>query len=141
MSQQRFDLIRRVNEARDRGDVDAMLEAMADDVVVDASRRVLDPFVAEGHEGFRRFIAVLDEAWANQRLEPEEMIEAGNDVVVAVRLISTGLRSGMVVTARAAWVVTFRGDKIARVCVYQTRAESLEAVGLRDQTDSRRRAS
>jgi ketosteroid isomerase-like protein len=132
MSQERFDLIRRVGEARERGDVDAMLEVMAEDVVVDASRRVLDPFVAEGHEGFRRFITVLDEAWANQRLEPEEFIEAGDDVVVPLRLVSTGRGSGVVVNARAAWVVTFRDDKIAGLCVYQTRAEALEAVGLSD---------
>ena len=111
-----------------------MLEGMAEDVVVDASRRVLDPFVAEGHEGFKRFVAVLDEAWAHQRLEPEEFIEAGDDVVVPVRLVSTGRGSGVVVNARAAWVVTFRRDKIARLCVYQTRAEALEAVGLQDQT-------
>ena len=137
MSQERFDLIHRLNEARDRGDVDSMLEALTEDVVVDASRRVLDPFVAEGHAGFRRFIAVLDEAWVNQRLEPEEFIEAGDDVVVVpVRLVSTGRGSGVVVNARAAWAVTFRDDKIARLCVYQTRAEALEAVGLPAQADS-----
>jgi ketosteroid isomerase-like protein len=136
MSDQRFELIRRALEARDEGDVDAMLESMTDDVVVDASRRVLDPVVAEGHDGFRRFIAFLDEAWANQRIEPEEFIDAGDDVVVPVRLTSRGRGSGVIVNARAAWVVTFRGDKVARLSVYQTRAEALQAVGLSDRTGS-----
>jgi ketosteroid isomerase-like protein len=130
MSQERFEVMRRVIEAQARGDIDAMLANMTDDVVVDASRRILDPVLLEGHDGFRRFVAFLRDAWANQRLEPEEFITAGDDVVVPVRLVSTGRGSGMTVHARAAWVVTFRGDKIARLTVYQTRAEALEAAGL-----------
>jgi ketosteroid isomerase-like protein len=135
MPQQRSDLIRRALEARERGDVDTMLEPLTEDVVVDASRRVLDPFVAEGHDGFRKFISFLDEAWANQRVEPEELIEVGDELVIPIRLVNKGRGSGVVVHARAAWVVTFRDDKIARLTVYQTRAEALEAVGLENQTE------
>ena len=107
-----------------------MLNDMTDDIVIDASRRVLDPIVLEGHDGFRTFIAFLREAWVNQRLELEEHIESGNNVVTPVKLVSTGRGSGVTVHARAAWVATFRGDQIARLTVYQTRAEALEAVGL-----------
>jgi ketosteroid isomerase-like protein len=136
MSRDPSDLVRPFFEAGDRGDVEAMLETMTDDVVVDASRRVLDPVVAEGRDGFRKFMAFLSEAWANQRIEPEELMEAGDDLVIPIRLISKGRGSGVVVQARAAWVVSFREDKIARLTVYQTRAEALEAVGLPSQADS-----
>jgi ketosteroid isomerase-like protein len=137
MSEENVEIVRRVLEAQ--GDIDAMLKHMTDDVVVDASRRVLDPIVLEGHDGFRQFMAFLREAWANQRLEPEEFIEAGNQVVIPVKIASTGRGSGMTIQARAAWVTTFRGSKIARMTVYQSRAEALEALGLSEQdahTDS-----
>jgi ketosteroid isomerase-like protein len=130
MSQEKVEIVKRVLEAQLRGDIDGMLENMTDDVVIDASRRVLDPIVLEGHEGFKSFIAFLREAWANQRLEPEEFIEVGDQVVIPVRVVSTGRGSGMTIQARAAWVNTFRGDKIARLTVFQSRAEALEAVGL-----------
>jgi ketosteroid isomerase-like protein len=133
MSQENVEVARRVLEAQARGDIDAMLEHMTDDVVVDASRRVLDPIVLEGHDGFRQFIAFLREAWANQRLEPEEFIEAGDQVVIPVKVVSTGRGSGMTIQAPASWVNTFRGSKIARMTVYQSRAEALEAVGLSEQ--------
>src|SRR5436309_1487255 len=86
MSQENVEIVQRVLKAQARGDIDAMLENMTDDVVVDASRRMLDPVLAEGHDGFRRFMALLREAWANQRLEPEEFIEAGDNVVVPISL-------------------------------------------------------
>jgi ketosteroid isomerase-like protein len=133
MSQENVEVIKRNLEAQARGDIAAMLEDMTDDVVIDASRRVLDPIILEGHDGFKKFIAFLREAWANQRLEPEEFIEAADDVVVPVRLVSTGRGSGLTVHARAAWVATLRGGKIARLTVYQSRAEALEAVGLSEQ--------
>jgi len=133
MSQENVEVVQRVLEARARGDIDSMLKDMTDDVVIDASRRVLDPIVLKGHDGFRKFMAFLREAWANQRLEPEELIESGGDVVIPVKLVSTGRGSGATVHARAAWVATFRGDQIARLTVYQTRAEALEGVGLPEQ--------
>jgi ketosteroid isomerase-like protein len=130
MSQENVKVVQRNLEAQARGDIAAMLEDMTHDVVIDASRRVLDPIVLEGHDGFKKFMAFLREAWADQRLEPEGFIEAADDVVVPVRLVSTGRGSGLTVHARAAWVATFRGGKIARLTVYQSRAEALEAVGL-----------
>ena len=130
MSQENVEIAHRVLDAQARGDIEAMLEDMTDDVVVDASRRVLDPIVLEGHDGFRRFMAFLREAWSNQHLEPEDLIDAGENVVIPVKLVSTGRSSGLTVHARAAWVATLRGDQIARLTVYQSRAEALEAVGL-----------
>src|SRR5688572_14566396 len=115
MSQENVKVVQRNLEAQARGDIAAMLEDMTDDVVIDASRRVLDPIVLEGHEGFKKFMAFLLEAWANQRLEPEAFIDAADKVVVPVRLVSTGRGSGLTVHARAAWVATFREGKIARL--------------------------
>jgi ketosteroid isomerase-like protein len=133
MSQENVEIAKRALAARNSGDVDALLALMTDDIVIDASRRIIDPVTATGHDAARRFAAMLDEVWADQRQEAEEWIDAGDAVVVPTRLINIGRASGVAVEARSAWVIYIRDGKISRLVVYQSRAEALEAVGLSEQ--------
>jgi ketosteroid isomerase-like protein len=75
---------------------------------------------------------MLAETWSDVRTEPEDFIDAGDSVVVPVRVVNTGRSSGLSVKARAAWVAQLREGKVARMTVYQSRVEALEAVGLSD---------
>lgn len=120
------ELIRRLFAARAAGDMDAALATLADDIVLDASRRILDPMVMHGHEGFRAFVAALDEAWAMQQPEPGELVEAGGRIVVPLRLTSTS-HSGATVVASPAWVVEIADGRIARLTVHQSADEALAA--------------
>jgi ketosteroid isomerase-like protein len=129
MDQARLDLLRSVFEAIETKD-EGILDGLTDDIVIDASRRIVDPVEYVGHDGVRSYASFLAETWRSQRVEPEEFIEAGDSVVCVLRLVSTGRSSGVTVEARSAWVATFRENKIARLCAYQTRAEALAAVGL-----------
>lgn len=129
---ERVELLKKFLSKRAAGETEAALDVLTEDVVVDASRRVLDPVTFEGHDGFRNFIAFLDQAWSSQSITPLEFIEVGDDVIVPVQLVSVGRESNVEVKARAAWVVTFRGDKISRLRVYQSREDALEAAGLQD---------
>jgi ketosteroid isomerase-like protein len=133
MSQANVEIVRRALAARNSGDVDVLLALMTEDIVIDASRRIIDPVTATGHDGARRFAAMLDEVWADQRQEADEWIDAGDAVVVPMRLINIGRASGVPVEARSAWVVYIRDGRISRLVVYQSRAEALEAVGLPEQ--------
>jgi ketosteroid isomerase-like protein len=65
-------------------------------------------------------------------MEPQEFIDAGDKVVVSVRLVGVGKQSGVATMANAAHMWTFREGKIVRLTVFQTLQEALEAVGLRD---------
>ena len=104
------------------------------DVVYDVSRRVFDPEVYRGHEGVREFTRLLREQWETIRVEPQDFIVAGDDVVVVpVRLVGVGKQSGAETTANAAHLWTFRGGKVIRQTTFQTRAKALEAAGLSDQ--------
>jgi ketosteroid isomerase-like protein len=132
VSQDRLDLLRSVFRAIEPEDVETILDGVTDDIVIDASRRILDPCEYVGHDGVRSYMMFRAQAWRSQRVETKEFIEAGDSVVIPVQLVSTGRSSGVTVEARAAWVATFRDDKIARMCVYQTRADALAAVGLGD---------
>ncbi|HEX2129482.1 MAG TPA: nuclear transport factor 2 family protein [Solirubrobacterales bacterium] len=128
MQRSREDTMRQLLAARAADDFDAALDCITEDVVIDASRRLFDPVVLHGHDGFLAFVSMLDEAWKSQHVEPLEFIERGDALVVPVRLVSTGRGSGIEVGATPAWVATFRGDKIATWTVYQSREDALADV-------------
>ena len=77
---------------------------------------------------FREFVGM----WESLRLEVEELIEAGEQVVMPNTLHARG-RDGIEVQASAAWVWTIRDGSVTHLCFYQGRQDALEAVGLRVQ--------
>jgi ketosteroid isomerase-like protein len=59
----------------------------------------------------------------------EEVIDAGDYVVTPFANRVAG-RDGIEVLAHGTWLWEIRGGAILRLCLYQTRQEALEAVGL-----------
>jgi len=97
-----------------------------------ASRRTFDPGVFHGYDGIREFAARLREVWESGRIEPLEFIPTGDEVVVPVRLAFVSRTDRQVLTANAAHVWTLRDGRVIRYCVFQTKAEALEALRLLD---------
>ena len=62
------------------------------DMVLDLTSNVLNPATFEGFDGFLRFAEQVGEAWAEFRMEPEDVFEQGDLVVVLVRAVGTGPR-------------------------------------------------
>jgi ketosteroid isomerase-like protein len=83
-------------------------------------------------EGLRAACVEWLDPWESYRTEIEDVIDAGDEVVVLTR--DYGRRSGTAaeVSMLGAAVWTVRDGKIARACFYPYRADSLEAVGLRE---------
>jgi ketosteroid isomerase-like protein len=111
---------------------DESWELLDPEVEWDVSRRIFDPAIYHGHAGIREFVASLREVWESARIVPLEYIPQGEVVVVPVRLEMVSRTDSQAVTANAAHVWTLSGGKILRHCVFQTRAEALEAAGLRE---------
>jgi ketosteroid isomerase-like protein len=131
MSQENVERVRRGYEHFNRtGEVD--YSGLDPEVVYDVSRRTFDPLVYRGHEGVREFVALIREQWATMRLEFQEFVDAGDKVVVSIRLIGVGKESGVETTANAAHVWTFRDGKVVRQTTFQTMDEALEAAGLQE---------
>jgi ketosteroid isomerase-like protein len=129
MSRENVEIVRQGYEHYNRtGEAD--YGVLDPEVVYDVSRRTFDPLVYHGHEGVKVFLALIREQWATMRLEPQEFVDAGDKVVVSVRLVGIGKESGVETTANAAHVWTFRDGKIIRQTTFQTMAEALEAAGL-----------
>jgi ketosteroid isomerase-like protein len=133
MSQENVDKARDLAEAFSEGDVDRFLTGLDPEIEVDLSRRLIDPETYRGHEGVREYLRKQRDVWRSQRIESEEYIAVGeNVVVVPIRFVSTGRGSEIDVRARAAWVWEFREGLGVRATAYQSKQDALEAVGLRE---------
>jgi hypothetical protein len=123
--------VRRIYEAGEAGDLDP--DDWDADAVFDNSNAIFaDPGVYRGFDRIREFFIAQGEMWESQRYEPEEFIPVGVDqVVVPQRIVSVG-RNGVEVVARTANLFTLHAGKVAHWKGFQTKAEALEATGLRE---------
>jgi uncharacterized protein len=131
MSRENVETVRRGYEHFNRsGDVD--YSVLDPEIIYDLSRRTFDSLVFRGHDGVREFLRLIREQWASRRMEPQDLIDAGDKVVASVRLVGVGRQSGVETMASAAHVWTLREGKIVRLTVFQTMEEALDAARLRD---------
>jgi len=107
----------------------AFSEFAQPDMVLDLSSNVLNPATYEGFEGFRRFVEQVGEAWAQFRMEPEEVFEQGNVVVALVRAVGTGRGSGVEIDSPVAMVAEVRDGRIAKMRVEPDREAALRLIG------------
>jgi ketosteroid isomerase-like protein len=86
--------------------------------------------VFRGREGLQRWIDTTREVWDEWRFELERLIDAGDRVVVYVRVVARGGSSGVGLDRRTAHIWSIRDGRATRCEVYFDRTEALEAVGL-----------
>ena len=83
-----------------------------------------------GHSGYRENWRRLDEAFDSLRIDPEELIDTGDQLIVLARANAHGAGSGVPVTVTYFQVISFRDGLVIRQEDVQDRAEALEAAGL-----------
>ena len=130
MSRENVEIVRDGFEAWDRHDYEAAASHFSADVEIDVSDRVLNPAVYNGLDGAMRFRDEIAETWDEFHVEIEEVVSAGDEVVVLVRSSGLGRASGAQVDSRAAWVAAVREQRITRLRLYRDRSRALAAVGL-----------
>ena len=86
----------------------------------------------DGHAGLLRWLGDWDSAWETWSIEPEEFRDAGHRVVAVLRMTVRGEGSGLELERQEGHVWTVRSGQAVRLNVYGSRAEALEAVGLRE---------
>jgi ketosteroid isomerase-like protein len=130
MSQENVEIVRRCSEFWTSRDFAYLAEVADPELVIDMSRNVFNPGVYRGLDGFRRFVEQVDEMWERFEAEVEELIDAEDHVVTAVRLAGRG-RGGVEVEMHIFTVWTLRNGKVLRYeGGYRDRCEALEAAGL-----------
>jgi ketosteroid isomerase-like protein len=96
-------------ECWNRGEFDLMLEPYVEDAVFDVSAVFTDIAPVHGHEEMRNSWLQLRETWDGLRLDPVEVLDAGDGrYVVDLRLWGKGRRSGVEVDQRFAMAYTVR---------------------------------
>ena len=129
MSRENIEIARRVFEALNRGDLSGALEDSAADFVFDFSRSLSPERGVYGREDISRFRDVFVGLWESVRYEPEEPIEADDQVITPFTMHMRG-RDGIEVQTRAAWLWSFRDGQVGRITFFQAGRDALEAAGL-----------
>jgi ketosteroid isomerase-like protein len=131
MSREDVDNVRRGFEALGRDGVEALLDFIDPEFETTTSPELSpEPSTYRGHEGLRRYFDSFYEVMEEIRFEPEKFIDAGERVVVPVRLVARGRGTGIEAEQRLAMVWTLREGKAVRLDTYATTAEALAAAGL-----------
>jgi ketosteroid isomerase-like protein len=86
-----------------------------------------------GHDGFHKFWRQLLEAFGDVRLDPKEMLDLGDRVLVTTKMSAHGTGSGVSINQQLFQLMTFRRGLIVRQVDFQDRAQALEAAGLSEQ--------
>jgi ketosteroid isomerase-like protein len=135
MSQENVEIVRLGWGAWSRGDMDRLFAFLAEDVVYDTSHlRDWPEGEYIGHAGFRRFLTEWLEVWDAFEVGVDEFVAVSDGRVVALFWQrGVGRHSGLAMDAEWAQIHTIRDGKAARIEVYDSRSDALEAVGLSEQ--------
>lgn len=126
----RVETVRRAHDALNSGDVEALVAECAPSFRLDMSDRVLNPDVYEGHEGIRRFVAEVHDAWEAFTWEPEELVESGELVLALVRSTGRGRGSGLELERRAAMLWTVPEERAVSLRFFRDRDAARRAAGV-----------
>jgi ketosteroid isomerase-like protein len=132
MSEENIKTIRDAAAAFNRGGVDAWLEYVADDIDYRAIEGAPDdPGPMHGRDAVRAYAQDWLDMFDEFRSEAVELIDAGEDRVIAVTKISGRAKlSGVETDLTYAALYTIRDGKVARGREYWTKEQALEAAGL-----------
>ena len=134
MSQENVEIVRRVSDAYNRRDVEAMLAELHPEVAWHPWLQLQfggGATVYRGHQGVRKGIRELEDAFSEIQAEQTEIRDLGERVVAIGHLRGRGNESGAITESAIAWIVEFRGGKVIRVREFLDPEKALEAAGLR----------
>jgi ketosteroid isomerase-like protein len=128
--------VRGIYDAVARRDAVTPFEVYAEDIVWDlsnSSRGAIGVERAyEGHEGVRQHWREVLSAFGEIDFEVEELVDAGDRVLAAIRERDVGRASGVPVEAAHLAVWTLADGKVTRMQVFDDRRQAVEAAGLRE---------
>jgi ketosteroid isomerase-like protein len=133
MSQENVEIVHRLVEAWNEGNVDTFLGFFDHDCEVTFPPEVPEPGPFRGHAELRQWAEGFMAAWQSHHAEVVETHAARDTVVVSLHLAGRGRGSGVEMEETDAHLFTFRNGRIARWQNFVDHAEALEAVGLSEQ--------
>jgi ketosteroid isomerase-like protein len=130
MSDANVRLARDVVDAVARRDLQRLLELTAPDVEWRPfATGLMEEGVYRGHDGIRRYVSDLDDAWEVLRAEVEDGLAVGATVLMTGRLRYRGRGSGVETEHAAGWVVKFRDGRLVSMQAFRDPERALETLG------------
>jgi ketosteroid isomerase-like protein len=131
MSRDTVELALQAGELFSVRDVSALCELMDPDVEwVTLMGSQVEAVVYRGHAGVRKYFAVSADAWEYLRLEADQVIERGDQVVILGRAVGKGRASGVEVELPVAIQDRFRDGKIVFSKTWTDQDAALRDAGL-----------
>jgi ketosteroid isomerase-like protein len=131
MSQENVELVRGLAEAINSWNIDGVLALLHPEFEAYVPPEFsAEPDTYRGREGIRRYFDSFEDAMDEIRYHPEELWDAGDSVVAAVRLTARGRQTSIPVEQRFVHVWAFRDGMAIGVRTYASASEALEAAGL-----------
>ena len=133
MSQEWVDLVRLGFEAIERGDMAVFDGMTTEDLVLVQPPEVPDAKTYEGWNAIAESLEDWPKQWEDFRMDLIEIIDAGDEVAVSVtRHRGRGRESGIEMDFEVFYVQRGRDGKLARLEMFFSREQALEAAGLRE---------
>jgi uncharacterized protein len=126
--QEDVDILRRAYQAFNEGGVEAILEHLAPEFHVRDRESSPDRETRHGKRGIKQLFDSYMEAFDALRLDPEEFIEAGDQIVVSLHQRVRGKGSGAEVVGRIAHVWTMSEGEALRLRIFGNKERALEAL-------------
>ena len=115
-----------------RRGVEAGLRFLDPEIEWNTTGIFVEPDTYLGHEGVVRYLGDVATEFEDVHAEPEQLIDAGDRVVVPVRISGRGRQSGATVDLGLTMVILLRDGVIVHIRNYPEKDETLEAAGLRE---------
>jgi ketosteroid isomerase-like protein len=134
MSEENVEFAKRFREMGQRGDIEAAMEFVAEDVVAtDFGTRLDPPSVVHGRDALLAVYTQAAEVFEGYVREVDEWVDAGDRVIAVGRWVGKGRASGVPVEARGTNAAQWRDGKIVEYLLgLESKEAALEAVRSRE---------
>jgi ketosteroid isomerase-like protein len=130
MSEQNVALHRRIEEAFNRRDIEAIIACMDPSVEYHPLLSAIGVSAYHGHDGMRSWFGQLDDAWADLRTEAEAYFDLGEQTLLFYVLRGRGRHSGAEVAVSGAQVCRWRDGLGVYAKQYAHREDALADLGV-----------
>jgi ketosteroid isomerase-like protein len=134
VSQQDAEIVRGIYEAWHRSGGVMPLELVDPEIEVEIVGGPVGG-TYRGHSGLNQMLESWWSAFAEPRIDVEEIVDSGDGVLAKVHYFARGRASGVEVDLRGWQVWRLRRGKVVRWSVANTKAEALEAAGRHHEQD------
>lgn len=129
MAQDNVDVVQGAWDAFGRGDIDAVLEAIAPSAETRLPESLPWGGTYAGPDGFRDFLTKLGDSWEQFSATPQKVLGADDNHVVVLAKTKGRTKAGATIEGKTIWIYQLRDGKIADAESFGDTAQLLEALG------------